>query len=56
MIFTTKDFEKIDYPKILGEGAYSKVHKVKLLSNNQISAMKKIKLKKLSNLDYQNIQ
>lgn len=34
--------------KILGEGAYSSVYKVRRLSDDQIYALKKVKLKNLS--------
>ena len=47
--------ENLEKDKILGQGAFSKVLKVLNHNDNQVYALKKINLKKISKLDLQNL-
>lgn len=56
MLNSLEDFEYLNNKKPIGEGAFSKVYKIKLLSDNQIYALKEIDLKGLSKGDKLNLK
>ena len=56
MLKRLKDIEILDKHKILGEGAFSKVLKVKSKLDNKIYALKKIDINKVSKSDCENLK
>ena len=56
MLGDLNNFEFLDSKKILGEGSFSKVYKVRSKLDNQIYALKKIDLKLLSEREIENLQ
>lgn len=56
MFKSLNDFVVLDSQKILGEGAFSEVIKVKLKSDGNIYALKKIDQKKVSKEDLENLK
>jgi serine/threonine protein kinase len=56
MLRTLDDIEMIDSTKILGEGAFSEVFRVRSKVDGRIYALKQINLSKLSKPDFDNLQ
>ncbi len=56
MLNDLNDFELLENNKILGEGAFSQVVRVRCKKNGRIYALKKIDIDKVSHADCQNLK